>query len=177
MDFHVARFNKKEEEQRLFLKQQKLRKDWIKLTRQLEALKEESKIIEEEYQEELEIEQAQLTAFRYVQQVETIDEKEIAEAIKKAEEASSAYIKRVFENEKAQEVTQCRIYRIENNIAHNKKSYRQRMAETMEGIKMAKNYAQEVFDKAQLAISLGQGQIHPERSRYSIPRTTRVDDY
>ncbi len=39
--------------------------------------------------------------------------------------------------------------------------------------RMAKNYINEVFEKAQLDISLGKGQVFGERGRYSIPRTKR----
>lgn len=166
---------KAQEEEELFLKQQKLREVWIEITRQMEALKEHRKCVEEQYRKEREIERAQIAACRYAQELETTDEEELAEAIKQANEANLAYTKQIFHNEKAQEVAQCHIYRIEERLAHNKKSHRQRRLEELEARDMANNYAQEVFDKAQLAISVGQGQIHPERGRYSIPRTTRPE--
>jgi hypothetical protein len=168
---------KAQEEEALFTKQQKLREVWIEITRQMEALKEHRKCVEEQYRKECEIERAQIAACRYAQELETTDEEELAEAIKQADEAHLAYTKQVFHNEKAQEVAQCQIYRIEDRLAHNKKSHRQRRIEAIEARKIAKNYAQEVFDKAQLAISIGQGKLYPERGRYSIPRTARLDDY
>ena len=152
------------EEEKLFLKQQKLRQVWIDITRQMEKIK--------EYRDECEIERLYIEGCRQAQESES-------EAFYSFYNDGDhlAYTKEVFQADKELEKAQCRIYRIEDKLAYNKKSHRERLAEAIEGRKMAKNYAQEVFDKAQLAISLGQGQIHPERGRYSIPRTTRPKDY
>lgn len=147
------------EEEKLFLKQQKLRQVWIEITRQMEKIK--------EYRDECEIERLYLDACRQTQETDSFyNDGDLL-----------AYTKQVFQADKELEKAQCRIYRIEDKLAYNKKSDRERIAEAIEGRKMAKNYTQEIFDKAQLAISLGHGQIHPERSRYSIPRTFRPKDY
>jgi hypothetical protein len=152
MDSQIA-YNADEE--KLFLKQQKLRQVWIEITRQMEKIK--------QYRDECEIERLYIAACREAQESDSFyNDGDLL-----------AYTKQVFQAEKELEKAQCHIYRIEDKLAYNKKSHRERLDEVIEGRKMAKTYAQEVFDKAQLAISLGQGQIHPERGRYSIPRTTR----
>jgi hypothetical protein len=163
MDSQTACYNTyNAEEEKLFLKQQKLRQVWIEITRQMEKIK--------QYRDECEIERLYIEGCRQEQESEAFysfynDGDHLA------------YTKEVFWADKELEKAQCRIYRIEDKLAYNKKSYRERLTEEIEGRKLAKNYAQEVFDKAQLAISLGQGQIHPERGRYSIPRTTRPKDF
>jgi hypothetical protein len=150
---------KNAEEEKLFLKQQKLRQVWFEITRQMEKIK--------QYRDECEIERLYIDACRQAQETDTFyNDGDLL-----------AYTKQVFQADKELEKAQCRIYRIEDKLAYNKKSDRERIAEAIEGRKMAKTYAQEVFDKAQLSISLGQGQIYPERGRYSIPRTTRADNY
>jgi hypothetical protein len=157
MDSQTASYNA--EDEKLFLKQQKLRQVWIEITRQMEKIK--------QYRDECEIERLHIEACRKAQESDTFY----------SDNDHLSYSKQVFQAEKELEKAQCRIYRIEDKLAYNKKSHRERLAEAIEARKLAKNYTQEVFDKAQLAISIGQGQIYPERGRYSIPRTTRTKDY
>ena len=112
--------------------------------------------------------------------------------LKEADAARLAYAKEVFNNEKIQELAQCRVYREEDKFErlleyqqkrteYRRMSRKQRAAKKIKDRAAAneerqrlKNYTQEVFDKAQLAISLGNGQIHGERGRYNIPRTKRT---
>ncbi len=111
--------------------------------------------------------------------------------LKEADEARLAYSKEVYMNEKAQELAQCRVYREEDKFERllnwqqkrsekrrmwRKQSRKQRAANKVtaaEEQSQIKNYPQEVYEKAQSDISLGKGQIHGERGRYSIPRTKR----
>jgi len=120
---------------------------------------------------------------------------DIDDVFKEGETARLAYAKEILQNEKIQELAQCRVYReddkFERIVCEQQKraEFRRdlrRMSRKARAEKKAadraaaaeerrqlKNYTQEVFDKAQLSISLGQNQVFGERARYSIPRTKR----
>lgn len=159
---------------------------------ELRAAEAEGARIKEQYRLECEAERAHIDKCRHEQEEAAEFDKEFEEVLKEADEARLAYAKEIYKNEKAQEVAQCRIYREEDKLDRfldwkqerakkrsmsrkDRAAYKVKVrAAAAEERQRIKNYAQEVFEKAQLDISLGKGQIHGERSRYSIPRTKRT---
>jgi hypothetical protein len=158
---------------------------------ELRAAEAEGARIKEQYRLELEAERAHIDKCRREQEEAAELAEDFEAVLKEAEQARLAYAKEVYNNEKIQELAQCRIYREEDKFerlldGQQKRAERRRMsrkeraadkvkarAAAAEERHMAKNYIDEVFEKAQLDISLGKGQVFGERGRYSIPRTKR----
>jgi hypothetical protein len=158
---------------------------------ELRAAEAEGARIKEQYRLECEEERAHIEACRRRQEEAAELDEDFEAVMKEAEQARLAYAKELYNNEKIQELAQCRVYREEDKFERlldwqQKRAEKRRMsrkeraadkvkarAAAAEERHMAKNYAQEVFDKAQLDISLGKGQVFGERGRYSIPRTKR----
>jgi hypothetical protein len=158
---------------------------------ELRAAEAEGARIKEQYRLELEAERAHIDKCRREQEEAAELDEDFEAVLKEAEQARLAYAKELYNNEKIQELAQCRIYREEDKFERlldwqQKRAEKRRMsrkeraadkvkarAAASEQRHFIKNYAQEVFDKAQLDISLGKGQVFGERGRYSIPRTKR----
>jgi hypothetical protein len=158
---------------------------------ELRAAEAEGARIKEQYRLECEAERAHIEACRRQQEEAAELDEDFEAVLKEAEQARLAYAKELYNNEKIQELAQCRVYREEDKFERlldwqQKRAEKRRMsrkeraadkvkarAAAAEERRMVKNYAQEVFEKAQLDISLGKGQVFGERGRYSIPRTKR----
>lgn len=159
---------------------------------ELRAAEAEGARIKEQYRLELEAERAYIDKCRREQEEAAELDEDFEAVLKEAEQARLAYAKELYNNEKIQELAQCRVYREEDKFERlldwqQKRAEKRRMsrkeraadkvktrAAAAEERRRIKNYAQEVFEKAQLDISLGKGTIHGERGRYSIPRTKRT---
>jgi hypothetical protein len=93
----------------------------------------------------------------------------------KTDQLTLEYHKQVFRNEKDQETARCRFYLAQDRLArfntHTSKSPVRRRRSTQ--LQENKNYVEDVFQKAQLEIAIGNGKNFPSRGRYSIPRTIR----
>ena len=155
---------------------------------ELRAAEAEGARIKEQY--ECEAERAHIEKCRRQQEDAELNE-DFEAVMKEAEQARLAYVKEVYANEKIQELAQCRVYREEDKFERlldwqqdraekRRMSRKERAAHKVKARAAAaeerhriKNYAQEVFEKAQLDITLGKGQVFGERGRYSIPRTKR----
>jgi hypothetical protein len=107
----------------------------------------------------------------------------VGETLKKHQQQQNSLEiqKQLFRNEKDQETARCRLYLAEDRLKRfdeQKQQYkspaqRRRSATTKER-REAKNYIDELFEKAQLNIAIGNVQTLPqERRRYSIPHTIR----
>jgi hypothetical protein len=158
---------------------------------ELRAAEAEGARIKEQYRLECEEERAYIEACRRQQEEAAELDEDFEAVMKEAEQARLAYAKELYNNEKIQELAQCRVYREEDKFERlldwqQKRAEKRRMsrkeraadkvkarAAAAEERHMAKNYIDEVFEKAQLDISLGKGQVFGERGRYSIPRTKR----
>jgi hypothetical protein len=158
---------------------------------ELRAAEAEGERIKEQYRLECDEERAYIAKCRREQEEAAEFDEEFEAVLKEVDEARLVYSKEVYANEKAQELAQCRVYREEDKFERlldwqQKRAEKRRMsrkeraadkvktrAAVAEERRMAKNYIDEVFEKAQLDISLGKGQVFGERGRYSIPRTKR----
>jgi hypothetical protein len=90
--------------------------------------------------------------------------------------------KQLFRNDKDQETARCRLYMAQDRLARfdaqqhtpQKSPVRRRRSATASERRQAKNYIDELFEKAQLNITIGNVQPVPQaRGRYSIPHTIR----
>jgi hypothetical protein len=99
----------------------------------------------------------------------------------KAQPTTLEIEKQLFRNEKDQETARCRLYRAQDKlevlIKQEHMSPRQRRraasAAATEENRLTKNYIREIFEKAQLDISIGNVRHYPSRGRYNIPHTIR----
>jgi hypothetical protein len=83
--------------------------------------------------------------------------------------------KQLFRNEKDQETARCRLYMAQDRLTRfDAQQQKQQQKSPSRRRRSTKNYIDELFEKAQLNITIGNVKSVPqERGRYSIPHTIR----
>jgi hypothetical protein len=97
----------------------------------------------------------------------------IGESLKKQQDSLEIQ-KQIFRNDKDQETARHRLYLAQDRLKRFDEQKQEKPQKSpAQRRRQTKNYIDELFEKAQLSVAIGNVQNFPARRRYSIPHTIR----